>query len=369
MQGKHGLKDELAEWIRIINQSDQISVRVSIDLPTGVTEVESDADEPIRADFTYCTGIVKTPVIQENHKSWLGRLRYLDLGFFESSPEGEFADFPKILRSSALPVLRKLRPVHSDKRDYGHLLGLAGSRELGGAAMMCARAALRSGVGLLTFCIPESLHPSFVASCPEAMWVPLPETPNGGLALEGLGKVRQFLSRADALVMGPGIGMEEESHALIREVAKLFPKPVLLDADALRSQIIEPLKDRKNLVLTPHVGELERLLEKQTLESYLSGFAGILVKKGPHPQVLTKASRLHLFSGSAVLARGGSGDLLSGIIGSLLARGCRTLEESVALGILWHGRAAEALARQNGQEAVTAIQVLDFLSFALRNDF
>ena len=86
-------------------------------------------------------------------------------------------------------------------------------------------------------------------------------------------------------------------------------------------------------MLTPHSGELERLLEKQTLESYLSGFAGILVKKGPHPQVLSKASRLHLFSGSAVLARGGSGDLLTGIIGSLLARGGRTLEESVALGV------------------------------------
>ena len=122
-------------------------------------------------------------------------------------------------------------------------------------------------------------------------------------------------------------------------------------------------------MLTPHTGELERLLEKQTLDSYLPGFAGILVKKGPHPLVLTKTSRLHLFSGSAVLARGGSGDLLSGIIGSLLARGEHTPEDSVALGVLWHGRAAEALARQNGQEAVTAMQVLDFLSFALRNDF
>ena len=369
MQGKPGLKDELAQWIRILNQSDQISVRVSIDLPTGVTAIKTEGDEPIRADFTYCTGIVKTPVIEEDYQPWLGRLRYLDLGFFESYPERKFADCPKILRSSALPVLRKLRPVHSDKRDYGHLVGIAGSRELGGAAMMCAKAALRSGVGLLTFCIPESLHPSFVASCPEVMWIPLPETPNGGLALEGLGKIRQFLDRADALVMGPGIGIEEESHALIREVAKLFSKPILLDADALRSQIIEPLKDRENLVLTPHAGELERLAEKQSVESYLSDLAGILVQKGPHPQVLSNGSRLYLFSGSSVLARGGSGDLLSGVIGSLLARGGRTLEESVALGVLWHGRAAEALARQNGQEAVSVMQVLDFLSFALRNDF
>ena len=68
---------------------------------------------------------------------------------------------------------------------------------------MCARGALRAGLGLLTCCVPESLHASFVAACPEAMWVPMPETPKGGLALEGLGKVRQFLDRADALVAGP----------------------------------------------------------------------------------------------------------------------------------------------------------------------
>ena len=110
MQGKPGLKDELAQWIRIINQSDQISVRVSIDLPTGVTEVGSDADEPIRADFTYCTGIVKTPVIQENHKSWLGRLRYLDLGFFESSPEGTLLIAPKFFDPPHFPFYENYDP-------------------------------------------------------------------------------------------------------------------------------------------------------------------------------------------------------------------------------------------------------------------
>ena len=91
--------------------------------------------------------------------------------------------------------------------------------------------------------------------------------------------------------------------------------------------------------------------------------------EGASPKVLSAGSVLHLFSGSSLLARGGSGDLLSGIIGSLMARGEWSLADCTALGALWHGRAAEALARQHGQEAVTTTQVLDYLSFALRNDF
>ena len=84
---------------------------------------------------------------------------------------------------------------------------------------MAAQGALKSGVGLLTVGIPESLHASFVAQLPEAMWVPLPETPNGCLALEGLGKIRQFLDRATALAAGPGLGLEKETHSLVLKFA------------------------------------------------------------------------------------------------------------------------------------------------------
>ena len=369
MQGRPGMQHPLGEWIRMINQSDKISVRVSIDMPSGITESYQEETEAFRADFTYCTGIVKSPVILNFNQPWVGRLRYLDLGFFENCRMEDFADCEKVLRPSALPLLRKLRPVHCDKRDYGHLVALLGSRELGGAAMLCARGALRAGVGLLTCCVPESLHSSFVAACPEAMWVPLPETPEGGLALEGLGKVRQFLDRADALVAGPGIGPEQESHSLVREVCNHFSKPVLLDADALRPEIIDSLKNQNQAVLTPHAGELDRIRGEKDSFQYAAAFPGVILRKGPHPQVISAGSTLHLFSGSSLLARGGSGDLLSGIIGSLMARGGRSLPDCTALGALWHGRAAEALARQHGQEAVTTSQILEYLSFALRNDF
>ena len=369
LQGKPGLNSPLSDWISLINQSSKITVRVSVDLPSGITESKLEGAEPIRADFTYCAGIVKSPVIKPFNRVWVGRLRYLELGFFNYSQTENFAGNEKILRPSALPMLRKLRPVDCDKRDFGHLLAIVGSRNFGGAAMMTAMGALRAGVGLLTCCVPESLHASFVAACPEAMWVPMPETPDGGLALEGLGKARQFFERADALVAGPGIGPREESHCLVREACKLFTKPILLDADALRSESINSLQDKKQLVLTPHEGELARLSKGMEVESFINGFDGVILRKGPHPRVIHSGSTLHIFSGTSLLARGGSGDLLSGVIGSLLARDAWSLADCTALGALWHGRAAEALARQHGQEAVTSTQILDYLSFALRNDF
>ena len=117
---------------------------------------------------------------------------------------------------------------------------------------------------------------------------------------------------------------------MIREVCKGFVKPILVDADALRPKVIEPMMLRSNWVVTPHLGELKRLADGQKCEDYEVSFPGVILRKGPHPKVLSGGKTFHLFSGSSVLSRGGSGDLLSGIIGSLLARGivsvrmCRT---------------------------------------------
>ena len=369
MQAKLPIRAPLSDLISLINQSERIGVRAAVDMPTGVGE-DLVQDDALRADFTYATGIAKTPIVKEENLQWVGRLRYLDLGFFSKSENEIFKKAnSSVLCPSALRRLRKLRPVHSDKRSNGHLFLLAGSRELGGAALMAAQAALKAGVGLLTVGIPESLHSSFVARRPEAMWVPLPETPNGGLALEGLGKIRQFLGKVTALAVGPGIGMEAETHALIRETLNFWNGPAILDADALRAEIIDKISSPERLILTPHAGEFDRLSGSEPVEEYSSRTGSIIVLKGAHSEIVSPDSRVFSFSGSSLLARGGSGDLLTGVIGALLAKGEYDLFSSTLLGVLWHGRAAEVLARQHGQEAVNVTDILDFLSFAIRNDF
>lgn len=365
MQARLPLREPLPDIIQWLNQSDKIILRAAVDLPTGVTA--QGTEHPLRADFTYCTGIVKDPVLEDGNAEWVGRLRYLDLGFFTDSAWGK--QNRQVLRSNALRALRRLRPVAGDKRTHGHLFLLAGSRDLGGAAMMAAHAALKAGVGLLTVGIPESLHAAFVAQLPEAMWIPLPETPDGSLALEGLGKIRQYLDRADALATGPGIGREKESHSLVREVCNLYDGPVLLDADALRPEIFESLKNIENCVMTPHAGEFLRLAGNQSPIEWSQGNGCILVLKGAHTQILNAQSHIFSLGGSSALARGGSGDLLCGIMGALLAKRQYSIRDAACLAVQWHGRAAEVLARQHGQESIRTTEILSYLSFALRNDF
>ena len=243
-----------------------------------------------------------------------------------------------------------------------------------GALLMAAKAAARSGVGLLTVCGPESAIPAFSAALPEAMWTALPETQNGGLALEGRGQVLAALEGASALVAGPGLGFERETQVLLTEILGEFDGPVLLDADALRPEILEALSRPDLAVLTPHAGELVRLaggeapVDADALKSFCRENGGVtLIVKGPLSQVCDADRALVNYRGGPVLARGGSGDLLAGLAGGLLGGG-RSPLEAAALGVLWHGIAADCLARQRGQEAVTITELLDYLAYALRND-
>lgn len=364
MQAKLPLRDPVPSLIQWINDSDKIAVRASVDLPTGVTGEGSE--NPLRADFTYCTGIVKAPVLDPTNAEYAGRLRYLNLDFFTVDRQDDIK--LRVLHSDALRELRKLRPVAGDKRSYGHLFLLAGSRDLGGAAMMAAQGALKAGLGLLTVGIPESLHAAFVAQLPEAMWVPLPETPDGNLALEGLGKIRQYLDRFTALAAGPGLGADKETHSLVREVCNLFDGSILLDADATRPEIFEKLKNPDNVVLTPHEGEFKRLSGDLEPKEWSKENPGTLVLKGSHTQIFSKQHQICCLGGSAALARGGSGDLLAGIMGALLAKNTLSNFDAACLAVQWHGRAAEALARQHGQESIRTTEILTYLSFALRND-
>jgi NAD(P)H-hydrate epimerase len=350
-----------------------IRLRAAVDLPSGLGEKTTAADPIFRADFTYATGSVKTPVIEGANAAHVGRLRYLDLGFFtrESSRSG-----PQVLTSQVLAPLRALRSAESDKRSYGHVMILGGSRDYPGAVLMTVLAALRSGAGLVTAFVPESLAPAFAARAPEAMWVGWPETPDGGLALEGQHLLQTRLERANALVIGPGLGREPETLALVKDVVSTSPVPLVLDADALQWDIVRAGTAPR--VLTPHLGELRRVLEGDDFYQTRTGQEAVLVVKGRLTCLTAESGRQGYYSpfGGPVLARGGSGDLLAGMAGAQLARevaaradaatSVEALLRAAAQAVVWHGYAADLLARTHGQVAVTTTQLLDFLPAALR---
>ena len=288
-------------------------------------------------------------------------MRYLDLGFFTGEEEG--AD--RVLTAGILAPLGGLRPPDGDKRSQGHLLVLGGSRSYPGAVLMSVLSALHSGVGLVTAFVPESLAPAFAARAPEAMWVGCPETTEGGVALEALHLLQLRLARANALVIGPGLGREPETFALVTDLLKTVRLPVLLDADALQPEFVKAAKSP--LVLTPHAGEFARIAGKTALRVYSRKHRATVVLKGPITRVSDGETTYHSLFGGPVLARGGSGDLLAGLIGGLLAQTPTDPLLAASRGVVWHGRAADLLARTYGQTAVTTTQLLDFLPTALRN--
>ena len=149
-----------------------------MELPSGVGD-ESD-EISFRADFTYATGIAKSPVLEPANAKTLGRLRYDDVGFFDGAKIPVAARPEELLLAENIALLRSLRPALCDKRTFGRLVLLGGSRNMPGALLMATKAAARSGVGLRTACGPESVMPSFSAALPEAMWAALPENETGG---------------------------------------------------------------------------------------------------------------------------------------------------------------------------------------------
>ena len=347
-----------------------VRLRAAVDLPSGL-----DAADAFRADFTYATGVMKTPALACPNA---GRLRYLDLGFFGVERVVPNA-LDYVLTREVLSPLSAFRSPLSDKRAYGHLFVLGGSRNYPGAVLMTVLAALRSGVGLVTAFVPESLAPAFAARAPEAMWIGWPETAEGGLALAGHYLMRERLGRATALTIGPGLGREPETLALVRDIVANAPVPVVLDADALQSDIVRAGSAPR--VLTPHAGEFARIAGGASLREFCGATGATVVRKGPVTCIGAAETVYHSCFGGPVLARGGSGDLLAGLIGGLLAQAGAGAErppvprgresasatlQAAARGVVWHGLAADALARAQGQVAVQTTQVLDYLSAALR---
>jgi NAD(P)H-hydrate epimerase len=302
-------------------------------------------------------------------------VRYLDLGFFargsrDDDPGGSF-----VLTDHVLDPLRALRPATADKRTFGHLFVVSGSRTMPGAVLMAVESALVSGVGLVTAFVPESLAGSFAARVPEAMWVPMPETLDGGLALEGRGSVVARAARCTGLLAGPGLGRDRESLALITEILRAIDVPAVLDGDALQTDIVaahypgsESVK-----VLTPHAGEFERIAPGEDLRAAVQRLKATIALKGVPTRicvggVLQPTSSQALYYspfGGPVLSRGGSGDVLAGLVAGQLAAGASPLE-AAARGVVWHGLAADRLARAQGQTSARVTHLIPHLSAVLQ---
>ncbi len=353
-QFRPAMEDTTAEILAWVNTHPRIRFRAAVDLPSGLGE--QNAGTIFRADFTYATGVVKSPVVATANAAYVGRLRYLDIGYFSAQmPESN----ERVLTEQILSPLTALRQSQSDKRTYGHLFVIGGSHSYPGAVVLAVRAALHSGVGLVTAFVPEKLVPGYAAIHPEVMWVGCPLTAAGGLARGTKDFVREHLARASAMLIGPGLGADPETLTVVRDIVLNRNIPLVIDADALRPEVITAVGN-KLFIATPHAGEYQRIAPA------LSGTSqGVIVRKGPLTCVTDGKTTYCSPFGGPVLARGGSGDVLAGLTGGLLAQTPGDLALAACRGVVWHGRAADLLARTHGQVSVETSQLLEQLGPAL----
>jgi NAD(P)H-hydrate epimerase len=354
-----------SELRRFLRDSDTLrGLRIAVDLPSGLGD---DARGPaFRADLTVSIGCLKRPLLSPKAARFVGRLRVIDIGL----PLGETEE--SCVTAASLALLRKPRRARSDKRHQGRILIIGGSERMPGAVLMNTASALRSGAALVTTCLPESVRAKAAVAYPEAMWRGLRTGKDGALATTNLKEIRLLIAAKDAILLGSGMG--EKAVGLIGAIAAAAKSALVLDADALRPAVIATAQHATVRVLLPHAGEFKRLSGRPASVAAARAYARrtktIVVLKGPLTCVTDGLRVLHIPFGGPVLARGGSGDLLAGIVTSVLARRHElglSAFDAVVLATTWHARAADWLRKNQGEEAVRTTELLAGLSPVLRD--
>ena len=365
-------REPAASAIAAMNAQD--SAVVACDVPSGVdASTGAVAGEAVRAAMTATFHAPKIGLHVAPGALHAGTVHTVEIGIPRDAPSATTAG----LISDRVLALVPARARAGSKFDAGTVVIAGGMRGLTGAPTMAALAAMRTGAGYVQLAVPESTETVFALKLLEAMTAGQPEA-DGAHSEAGADGVAELAERAGAVVLGPGIGRSEGAVAFARAVARRVQAPLLIDADGLNAHAgaLEALRERPApTVLTPHAGELGRLLEtdssaigERRLSSAREAAArsgAIVVLKGDDtivaaPDGLAAVSR----GGSPALATAGTGDVLCGVIATYLAKGLDALPAAAA-GVLAHARAGRVAASRFGADHTIASDVIDSLSAAV----
>lgn len=348
---------------------------VAVDLPSGVdASTGRICGCAVRADLTVSFDHPKVGHASTPGALCVGELEVVDIGIPETKRPANLLPQTWMIDAAAAPSLLPERPAFAHKGTFGHLLVVAGSPGKTGAAALAGAAAVRSGCGLVTVAVPASVHGIMEIKLTEAMTVPLAEQ-DGLLAVAAGDQIAQLAGSCQALALGPGLGQNNELRHLVRKIVTTLNLPLVIDADGLNllAGQLECLGERQGepLILTPHPGEMARLagISVAAIEadrfSVARDFARqhqvVLLLKGARTIIAAPDGRVHInTSGNSGLSSGGTGDVLTGLIGGLLAQGCDAFA-AASLAAWWHGRAAEQIAAERGAVGITASDLISQL--------
>ncbi len=345
--------------IRLINSQFPLAKKVSVDIPSGSpSEKTNPTGEFVQADHTVTFVAPK-----------LGNVGRFTLAAIGTPPDLCETNPTFLLNRTTSSDIRRLfvpRPLDSNKGMYGHVLVVGGSFGKSGAPAMTGLGSYRSGAGLVTVAIPRDVLPAVAAVRPELMTVPLPDAP----------KLLELAKKMTVLALGPGLGTEDETVRLVKALYEQVEIPAVVDADALNALAGSLPPTGKIRILTPHPGEMSRLVGTPVKEiqadrighaQRLAASSGAtIVLKGDQTVIAFPKGETWINpTGAPSMATGGTGDILTGMIAGLVAQHPKDWQRAVIAAVWLHGRCGELGKQRWGEESMLALDLLDVLPEAM----
>jgi len=354
--------------------------KIAVDLPSGLSSDTPNLIGPaVRADWTIALAALKISHVLPPAEEDVGGLEVVGIGIPEALFDDPGLKLSFLEAKDVAPFLKK-RKRDTHKGTYGHVLILSGSRGKTGAATLAGRAALRMGAGLVTLGTPAGCLPAIGRRTPELMVEPLPETPVGTLSEEAAGRILDLARGKGGVLIGPGLATHPSTARLLAKILPEFRVPLVIDADGLNI-IAENLsllgRLRAPAVLTPHPGEFARLtgisareiLERrlETASEFAVKHRVVLVLKGYRTLIAGADGRVKInATGNPGMATGGSGDVLSGMIASLIVQE-KDLLGATAAAVYVHGLSGDIGASKIGERPLIAGDLIKYLPAAVRS--
>lgn len=355
-----------AETIEYINNS--LKPIVAIDLPSGLSSDSINPDGPIiEADIVLTLEFPKLSLLIPENEDFVGNWTVIDIGLSEQGLENAENIYNYLLPTEVNQLLVEApKFAHKGLNGWGMLI--AGSKSMTGASILSAKAALRSGIGKLSIAGPERNYTSVQAAVPEAMYLVQGEVYTTRIP---------ELDACDFVAIGCGIGITKETEKLVLDVLKKTPSPMVIDADALNILSLNKAwikKIPKYSILTPHLGEFERLVGKaentfqrlEMLRKFAMDHEIIMVLKGAHTAIAIPNGQIYFNStGNPGMATAGSGDVLTGILLALLCQGYNPVDSTI-LGVYLHGLSGDIALDFESTESLIASDIVDNLGKAFK---
>ena len=374
--GFHGVpRQREAKLIAAINASE--AYVVAVDIPSGVNADNGQVEgEAVRADKTVTFHLPKVGLLLYPGAEYAGEVEIADISIPKGQEERLHLAGNVLTKEEAGKLLPK-RPKRSNKGTFGRVVLVAGSEEMTGAGVFAALGAYGAGCGLVTAAMVKGCGQVMHQLVPEAVFLPVEEE-KGQISVAGAKALRTKMERGEVVIVGPGLGTGEQVKEAVQTVLAAATGPVVLDADGLNvlSEEMEVLKKRQGVtILTPHPKEMSRLCKKTVKEiladtigtatAFAAEYGVIVVLKDARTIIAFPDGQYFInCSGCAAMAKGGSGDVLSGILGGLLAQGL-SAKEAAVLGVFLHGLAGEEAEKEKGSYSVLARDLAAYLGKAI----